>query len=471
MFQKVFVLGSLNLISFSNGIVFGQTACVISSLQKREEGIELTDTQISLIASMLVLMNIFGYGLGAYIADKFGRRWAFIISSLLIVINWIVLYRAAEFYAFLLSRVIGGTAAGALWKLVIFVTAEYTSSKTRAFFLNMTTTVAPAIGAALIHVVGNVLHWRTVTLISMIPSVIGAVIPYFWVESPHWLASRGKFEECQTAFRKLHGNTTNSERELHLLIKMESAKLNNAIEMNSEPKFRRLLIAFKRKYFWELLVMSIFMHAYIAAGSKLVFTSLAMVMLEDITGTSDVLLFTLLVDSFMIIGSCISLVLIRKTSLRTLLFSTGFAANVVIVIFSFCFYFRNGQTYYNWINVSLLALFFILVNSGPYPLLDAIFSEMFPLEIKLYIFFISGVVLTAFLSLTVFLFPYIVNAMGYHGLFLMNAGIMTISLGYMWVKWPETKGRTLQEIEVYFKANNFDVEEVLSKEQTMNLII
>ncbi|XP_052746005.1 glucose transporter GlcP-like [Bicyclus anynana] len=467
---KVFVLGSLNLISLSNGIIFGQAACVISSLQKNEEGIQLTEGQISLIASLLIITNVLGFGLGAFIADKFGRRWSFSISSILVVINWIVLYRAKDFYEFVLSRIIGGIAVGALWKLVIFVTAEYTSSKTRAFFLNMVTTVSPAIGTALIHVIGNILHWRTVTLISIIPSVIGAVIPYFWVESPHWLASRRKFEECQTAFRKLHGNTTNSERELLLLLKMETAKFNNAIETNSEPTFKRLLIAFKRKYFWELLLMSMFMHAYIAAGSKLVFTSLAMVMLKDITGTSDVLLFTLLVDSFMIIGSCISL-FIRKTSVRTLLFSTGFAANVVIVIFSFCFYFRNGQTYFNWINVCLLAMFFILVNSGPYPLLDAIFSEMFPLELKLYIFSISGVVLVVLLSLTIFLFPYIVNAIGYHGLFLMNAGIMTISLGYMWVKWPETKGRTLQEIEVYFKANNFDVEEVLSKEQTMNLII
>ncbi|XP_045783375.1 sugar transporter ERD6-like 9 [Maniola jurtina] len=471
MFQKVFVLGGLNLISFSNGVVYGQIACVIASLQNREEGIDLSEGQISLIASSLVTMNIIGFAVGAVIANKLGRRWAFIIFSALIVANWIIMYQAREMYQFMLSRIIGGIAAGALWKLNIFVTSEYTSPKTRAFFLNMVTTVAPAFGSGLVHALGIILHWRTVTLISIIPALSGVLLPYFWVESPHWLASRGKFEECQISFRRLHGRTTNSERELELLIKMERSKLKTVVESNSEATLKRLLLASKRKYFWELLIMSCVIHAYNAAGGKVVFTSLATVMLQEITGTSDVFLYTLMVDGFIIIGSCISCFAIRNTSMRTLLFSTGFAANALLVIFSGCFYFKNGQSYFNWINVSLLASYFILVNAGPYPVLEAILSEMFPLELKLYIFAISGTILIGLLSLTIFLFPFLANSIGYHGLFLLNAAIMSACLGFLWFKWPETKGRTLQEIEVFFKTDNFDVEEALSKEQSSTLIM
>ncbi|CAH2217673.1 jg22290, partial [Pararge aegeria aegeria] len=420
--------------------------------------------------SSLTITCLIGFGLAAYATDKIGRRWPFIIFSTTTVLNWIILYHSYEMYQFMLSRVIGGISVGGLVSLTIFVPSEYTPPVTRAFYLNMVTTVAPAIGTTLGHSLGIILHWRIVALIGIIPAALGIILPYFWVESPHWLASKGRFDECETAFRLLHGEKLNSEKELGMIIKMETSKLKTANETNSQATLKRLLLAFKKKYFWGLILLSVFIHAYFAAAGKLIFSTLATVILKEITGTSDVLLYTLLVDGFIIIGSCLSCVLIRKTSMRALLFSTGFIANAILVVFSACFYFQNGESYFNWINVTLLAFYFITINAGPYPLLEAIFSEMFPLELKVYTFTLSGVILIGSLSLTIILLPVMVSSIGYHGLFLLNAGIMSVSLGFIWLKLPETKGRTLQEIEMYLKTNNFDIDEVITKEQSKALI-
>ncbi|XP_069364607.1 uncharacterized protein [Maniola hyperantus] len=443
---------------------------MVRSLQKKEEGIDLSDGQISLIASILTLVCLIGIGLAACVTDKIGRRWSVIIFNIPIIIQWIILYFSYNMFLFMLSRVIAGISAGAITALTIFVSSEYTNPKTRAFYLNMITTAAPALGTSLGHSIGIVLQWRTVALIGIIPAILAVVIPFFWVESPHWLASKGRFEECEIAFRQLHGNKLNSERELQMIIKMEKTKLKLANETNCTPTLKRLFAAFKRKYFWSLILMSVFMDAYFTAAGKLVFSTLATVILEDITGTSDVLMYTLLVDGFIVVGSCMSCYLIRKTSLRTLLFSAGFFANVVLVVLSACLYFSNGQNYFKWINVVLLAMYFISINAGPYPLLEAIYSEMFPLELKVYSFTLSGVLLMSSLASTIMLLPLMVSTMGYHGLFLLNAAIMSISLVYIWFRLPETKGRTLQEIEMYFKTNNFDVDEILSTEQSKALM-
>ncbi|XP_045783611.1 sugar transporter ERD6-like 6 [Maniola jurtina] len=470
MFHKFFAIASLNWISLSNGFVFGQVASVVSSLQKREDGIDLTEGQISLIASTLTIMCMVGFALAAIATDKLGRRWPFTIFSIIIIINWIVLYYAKNMLHLMVSRVLGGVSVGGLVVLIIFVTAEYVPPNTRAFHLNMATTVASAIGTSLAHIVGISLHWRNVALFGILPAFISVFLPYFWVESPHWLASKGRFEESQTAFRKLHGKTEDTERELSLLIKMEQSKSDMAKETTKKSTVEKLLIILKRKSFWEPFILSLFMHAYLAASGKLVFSTLAPVMLEQITGKSDVLLFTLLVDGFLFVGACLSCFFIMRTNIRTLLFTTGFTANVILVIFSGLYYFRNGETYFDWINVSLLAFYFIIINTGPYPLLEALYGEIFPLELKVYIFAISGSILMIAFSLTIFLLPFIVSAIGYHGLFLMNAAIMTVSLGSIWLRLPETKGKTLQEIEVYFKAKTFDIEEVLSNEQAKALI-
>ncbi|CAH2235968.1 jg2051 [Pararge aegeria aegeria] len=418
----------------------------------------------------MTLVCSIGFMAAATASDKIGRRWPYIFFSSTMTINWIILYYAREMYQFMLSRFFGGVSVGALLTLNLFVISEFTSPDTRPFFLNIVAIISPAIGTGMGHILGILMHWRNVALVGLGTAVLGAILPFFWVESPHWLASKGRFEECQTAFRILHGETQNSERELQLLIKMEKSKLEVAKQTNCKPTLKRLAVVLKKKYFWDSILLSLFMDIYLVASGKVPFSLLGSVIIEDITGSSDVFAFTTLVDGLLLLGPCLSCFFIKRTSIRTMLFTTGFTANAILIVFSACLYFSNDQSYFNWINIGLLGLYFIIMNAGPFPLLEAIYSEMFPLELKLYIFTISGGILMFGFSLSVFLLPYMVRGIGYHGMFIVNALLMTLSLGYIWWKLPETKGKSLQEIEMYFKTKNFDVEEVLGNEQLKALI-
>lgn len=283
-----------------------------------------------------------GFVVVAFVTDKIGRRWPYALFSTTMLINWLILYYAKHMYQFIISRIIGGASVAALVALTIFVTPEYTNPNNRAFYLNMITTVAPAIGTTVAHIVGTTMNWRNVSLFGFAPAVVGIIIPFCWVESPHWLASKGRFEECAESFRKIHGSGAQLEKELQLLINMEKKKQQFASEQ-PKPSLWRISKILKKKYFWEPLILSLFMHCYLTASGKLVFTVLASVMLEQITGSSDVMVYTLLVDGFLIIGACLSCYFITKTSLRNLLFTSGFSANILLVLISALFYFNNGD--------------------------------------------------------------------------------------------------------------------------------
>ncbi|CAH2083713.1 unnamed protein product [Euphydryas editha] len=443
---------------------------MISSLQKKEDGINLSDNEISMIMSTNTIVSVVGYCLAAVVNDKVGRKYNFIIFSIPNTINWIILYFADKMSTFLISRILGGIALGALMMLYVAATSEYSSPKTRGLFMHMITTVAPAFGTGLGHILGIILHWRTVALIGIIITSFGLIAPYFWVESPHWLATQGRFDESQKAFRKLNVMNPESENELRVLIKMENSKLDKAIETNSKSTFKRFLLALKRKYFWDLLLVTIVMFMYLTAAGKIIFSLLAIVLLKEITGSSDVLLFTLSVDSCMIIGSVLSCILIRRTSMRFLLFSTGFTSNTVLFLLSLCLYLKNDTAYSQWLNVSLLALYFTLLNAGPYPIFEALSGEIFPIDLKLYFLLVTYFIAICLLFLSIILLPYMTNLVGYHGYFLINAMIMTVCLVFLWWKLPETKGKTLQEIEVYFKVKDFDVDKAFDNEQIKTLI-
>ncbi|CAG9577635.1 unnamed protein product [Danaus chrysippus] len=467
--HKVLMLSSLGSIAFSNGFIFAQVTGMIKSLQENEDGLNLTESNIVWITSGLSWSNFLGFGL-AMLSDKIGRRWPLIISSVAIVVQWIILYKAQNIHHFMLSRFIAGVAVGARYCLNILITAEYTSPKTRAFFLNIITSVSPAISTGLGHYLGNIFHWRTVALISIFPALVGIIGPYFCVESPHWLASKGRFQECEESFRKLHGNSLKSETELQYLIKMEKCKLRLAEFTSTRTNIAKLYLALKKKYFWNLILMSFFIILYIVVTGKAVFTILAANILEDMTGTPNTVLQNILVDIFILVGTSLSCILVRKMTLRNVLFSTGYTANAVLVILSACLYFGAGVENLRWVNVSLLAVYFIIIEAGPSPVLEALLGEIFPLGIKVYCMFLVGVMISTFLSLALMLFPISTKAIGYSGTFLLNVIIMSTSLVFIKLKLPETKGRTLQEIEAFFKTNIFDIDEALSDERQNMLL-
>ncbi|XP_023940573.2 facilitated trehalose transporter Tret1-like [Bicyclus anynana] len=401
--------------------------------------------------------------------EKLGRRWCYIAGSLPLFINWIILNFARTFTAFMLSRFLAGISSGSLWMLNAIATPEYTLTESRGLFISIVLVVIPAFGIALGHILGVLFHWRTLALAGVIATTVNVFLPYFCVESPHWLASRGRFEECENSFRKLHGkDTTRYNHELQLLIKLEYSKQKAANEINSNNTLRKLMLAFKKRYFWQLMLMSTVVYIYYSAAGKVVFSNLATVILEDITGTSDVLLFTFVVDGFIFAGTCVSCVLIKKLPIRVLLFSSGLTAVGILITLSACLYFK---VYFEWINVMLLALYFIVTHAGPYPVMNVMLSEIFPLELKLYCILISSTIGMISVFLCVLILPNIVSVMGYYGFFLLNSGIMLACLAYLYICMPETKGKTLQEIEVYFKTNTFEVEEVLSTNEQIKALI
>ncbi|OWR46872.1 sugar transporter 12 [Danaus plexippus plexippus] len=467
--QKVLMLGSLSSIAVSNGFLFAQTTGMLKSLQRNEDGLNLTESNILWLTSTISMIFFLGSFLTT-LSDNMGRRWPLMISSVAIVVQWIILYKAQNIYHFMLSRIIAGIAFGARFCLNILVTPEYTSPKTRVFFLNIITSVSPAIGTGLGHYLGNIFHWRTVALISIFPTLFGVIVPYFCVESPHWLASRGRFQECEESFRKIHGNSLKSESELQHLIKMEKCKLRQAEITNTRTSKAKLCLALKKKYFWNLILLSFFMSSYIAATGRVAFAILATNILEDMTGTPNIVLYNVLVDIFILVGTSLSCVLVRKMTIRNVLFSTGFMGNAVLVILSACLHFGAGVENLRWVNVSLLAVYFILMEAGPSPVLEALLGEIFPLEIKVYCMFLVGVMISAFVSSALIVFSILAKAIGYSGTFLLNAVIMSTSLVFIKFKLPETKGRTLQEIEAFFKTNIFDIDEALNDEKKNMLL-
>ncbi|XP_013181601.1 PREDICTED: sugar transporter ERD6-like 6 [Papilio xuthus] len=471
--RQLFILSGLTICGLSDGFIFGQMSGMVDALRGKEIGISLNDSDISWIASTVNATCIFGFVLAGIVTEKVGRRGAIAVLSVPMILTWIMLYFATSFTIFVASRIIVGISYGGVILLTYITTAEYTTAKQRAMCLTIVTAVGPSIGTALGHVLSILMHWRTVALMGIIPTTLSAVLPFFWVESPSWLASKGRFEESMAAYRELHGRSESTELELKLLVNFEKIK-QNEFTPNKKLYFsmlEKIILALKQAYFWKISLLVIVITVYRVAGGRILYNTLAITMLHEMTGNSNILMSTLLVDGFIVTGSIIPVFLFRKMKTRTILFLFGLTSNIVLIVLSACLYYIPKENmYYAWVCSLLLAFYFIIAYSGPYAVLEILLSELYPLELKSFCTFLYGSFAGFETFLSVKLAPSMFVSMGYHGVFLLNASIVFLCLGYLWYYLPETKGRSLQEIELYFRNGKFDNDLILEQCESDDLV-
>ncbi|XP_045494942.1 facilitated trehalose transporter Tret1-like [Colias croceus] len=456
--KQVLVIIGMLFSNISDGYIYGQLSGMIDALRAPDSPIPVTEEDISWIASILNLMGVCGFALLA-ITDQFmGRGKSVMFLSTPILATWIMLYYAQSKAVLLISRVIVGTFFGSILTVSYVNIGEYISPDNRSLYTNLVCGAGPILGIMIGHILSILFNWRLVALLGIIPTSISIIFPIFWVESPSWLASKGRFEECRRAFEVLRGSSKEACDEIDTLIIHEKTKQRSFTLQNRHTMLSKLFIAIKHKYFWKIMGLSTVSVIYRVASGRVLFSTFAITLMQEVTGSSNILLFTVAVDMFTISGVLCSCFLIKKLKIRTMILTLGIISNTVLIILAICLcYLPTGNIYFSYMKVLLLASYFIILSAGPYAVLEAIISEIFPLEIKSFCLFLLGVTASPSQFLSIKLAPGMFSSIGYHGVFFLNGGIVYLLLFYMWMYLPETKGRSLQEIESYFRHGSFEV--------------
>ncbi|XP_068632050.1 facilitated trehalose transporter Tret1-2 homolog [Battus philenor] len=105
----------------------------------------------------------------------------------------------------------------------------------------------------------------------------------------------------------------------------------------------------------------------------------------------------------------------------------------------------------NILSITLFIAFFVPISCGPMIMTTSIYGEIIPLRFKTVSFVIIALVNEVYITSFLKIAPFLFKSLGLHGAFLfygIAAGFCTFIL---YLVLPETKDKTLQEIEEYFK--------------------
>ncbi|CAI0466575.1 unnamed protein product [Linum tenue] len=227
--------------SFEFGSCVGYSAPVQSAIS---EDLNLSLPEYSMFGSILTIGAMLGAVTSGRTADFIGRKGAMRMSALLCIMGWLAIFFSTEAFSLDIGRLFTGYGIGVFSYVVPIFIAEIAPKNLRGGLTTLNQLMI-VVGASTAFLLGSVITWRSLALTGILPCICLLLGLFIVPESPRWLAKVGREKEFQVALQKLRGNGTDISREaVEIQVNLEALRALPKARMVDlfQPKYIRSMI-------------------------------------------------------------------------------------------------------------------------------------------------------------------------------------------------------------------------------------
>ncbi len=425
-----------SIVAALGGFLFGFDTAVISGAEQFIQNLwQLSDVSHGLAVAIALYGTVIGAMLGGIPADKFGRKVTLIWVGVLYFVSALGSALAPEIYSFMFFRFIGGLGVGASSVAAPMYISEIAPANMRGrlvalFQFNV------VLGIVIAYVSNYLLAdigenaWRWMLGVEAIPALIYTIMVVFVPQSPRWLIVK------KNAVQKARA----------ILIKIDPTTADAALTAIQESHRSKATIAksgfFSKKYSFPIMLAVLFAFFNQMAGINAIIYYAPRIFAMTGVGADAALLSTTGVGVINLIFTMVGITLIDKFGRRTLMFIGSFGLIVTLGLVARAFFIESfgGVPVFLFVYIAFFAL-----SQGA--VIWVFISEIFPNEVRA-----NGQSLGSFThwimaALVANVFPYFANVFGGGPVFLFFTIMMVLQLLFVWRLMPETKGKSLEELE------------------------
>uniref|UniRef100_A0A5B6ZBN6 Putative sugar transporter ERD6-like 8 n=1 Tax=Davidia involucrata TaxID=16924 RepID=A0A5B6ZBN6_DAVIN len=399
--------------------------------------LNLSYSQYSVFGSILNIGAMLGAVTCGRIADYSGRKGAMWLSSIICIIGWFAIYWSSGPVLLDFGRFLTGYAIGIVSYVVPVYIGEITPVHLRGA-LASSNQLLIVIGLSLAYVIGEFVTWRTLALTGMIPCVFLFVGLFFVPESPRWLAMNGQQKEFEAALQKLRGPDAD--------ISQEATMIQEYLEtLRGLPKVSLLNLFDKSTIRPVFVAVGLMAFQQFVGINGIVFYSKKIF----ISAGFDPSVGSVVYACLQVVVTAIGASIIDKAGRRPLLLisASGLLLGSLLVALSFLLKAHHLATDATPILavtgvLVYIAAFSVGMGAGPW----LIMSEVFPLHIK----GMGGGLVTLMNWFGSWVVSYTFNFLmlwSSSGTFFLDASVCVLAIIFIYMFVPETKGRSLEEIQ------------------------
>ncbi len=448
----------VTLVSALGGLLFGYDWVVVGGAKPFYEAYfgVLQPSQQAWAMSCALVGCLVGAMISGYLSEHLGRKRALLISAMVFTVSSIGTGEATTFVQFVIWRIAGGVAIGLASGLSPIYIAEIAPAEIRGKMvcLNELTIVFGILMAQVTNwliakpVTANVtimeIHsswngqvgWRRMFEATSIPAAVFLVGLLFIPESPRWLVRKGYLDKARDVLDRLGGRTYGAA----VFEEIKGSVLVPPV-MKSKVSLRKSMTARVLAIGITLAVLQQW------CGINVIFNYAQDIFSGAGYALSSILFNIVITGIVMCLFTVVALATVEHLGRRVLMLS-GCSGLALIYIVLGVFYYRHVQ--------GLPMLLLVVAAIACYamtlaPITWVILSEIFPNEIRGTAMAISTTALWAACFLLTYTFPLLTSRLGIAGVLWIYAAICAGGGVFVYTQLPETKQRTLEEIQRFWE--------------------
>jgi MFS transporter, SP family, arabinose:H+ symporter len=426
-----------SIIVALGGFLFGFDTAVISGVEKHiQELFQLSSFLHGFTISSALIGTVMGALISGKPADRYGRKSILFIIAALYVITAVGSSLANHVSSFIVFRFLGGIGVGASSVVAPMYIAEISPAKIRGkmtaiFQFNVIFGILMAyISNYLLRDMGSE-PWRWMLGVAAVPAFVYFALLFIIPESPRFLIKIGQMTKARSILEKIEVSSIDEEIE----------EIRSSM-MNSSEKTQNL---FRRIYFKPISIAFLVAMFNQFSGINAILYYAPRIFEISGLSKSDSMFQSILIGVTNGIFTVIGMALIDRVGRKKLLITGSLGMSVCLGLIARTFY-TQEYSGYGLLILLLIYIMFFAFSTGA--VIWVLIAEIFPNAIRGKGQSMGSFTHWFFAALITFLFP-VVEKMSQSGVghvFLFFSVMMIIQAITVWKYFPETKGRTLEEL-------------------------
>ena len=431
----------ISIVGALGGLLFGfDTAVISGTLNFIQPYFGLSEAGLGWTVSSLLFGCIAGVFMAGKAGDRYGRKKILMSAAILFFISAIGSASSHTLFTFIAARVLGGLAVGVASILSPMYIAEISPAKYRGRLVSLNQ-LAIVIGILVAFFTNYLLvdtgenNWRWMLLVMTLPSSLLFLSLFFVPESPRWLVARKQNNDALKVLLKTSGEE---------FAYSELKEIENTLKTQQESNYRDLLAPKIKPFVFIGIILALFQQI---TGINTIMYYAPKIFASVGQSNGSALLQTVAIGGTNLVFTLVAMVLIDRFGRKPLILIGSAGMSLTLAGLSVLFFIN--QTSSAMVLILILGyIAFFAASLGP--VVWVLITELFPNRLRSKGMSVAVVALWIACSIVSIIFPVMLEKLSGGITFLIFAVICVASLIYVWKYVPETKGKSLEELEKEF---------------------
>jgi SP family galactose:H+ symporter-like MFS transporter len=432
----VAALGGL-LFGFDTGVISGAILFI-------KEQFSLSTTMEEIVVSAVLIGAVTGAIIGGTLTDRFGRRRLIMLAGIIFTVSSIATALAQTVTVLITGRIVVGIAIGIASFISPLYIAELVPAKVRGALVavNMLAITTGIVVAYVVdYALSGIQGWRYMFGVAVIPSIILAVAMWRLPDSPRWLISRSKVEQARQVLQRVR------------IVSDVSPEISEIQQSLAEQKGSGVTELFRPSLRMPLIVgVGLAIFQQITGINTVIYYAPTIFGFAGFETAGSAILAGAGLGILMLCIHVLAIYLMDRVGRRPLLL-IGVAGQIIgLVILGAAFQFQQLSGLIGYLAIGSLAIYVASFAVGLGPVFWLMISEIYPLKARGAAMSVAtaanwGMNLTVALT-----FLTLLGALGRAETFWLYGAIAVAAWVFFYRLVPETKGKSLEQIEEHWRA-------------------